>query len=143
MNRFSEFIRERQLLYNVSPATVSWYSHAFKWLPSESPTQADLKGTVLRMREAGLKETGCNAVIRAVNAYLHWGTGAVATVTQLVEGDFFKKPRTIGAIVEHCKHNLARSFKTNEVSGKLVQLVRTNQLTRTTNADKQYEYKKP
>ena len=76
MNRFSEFIRERQLLYNVSPATVSWYRHAFKWLPSESPTQVDLKDTVLRMREAGLKETGCNAVLRAVNAYLHWSSGS-------------------------------------------------------------------
>jgi integrase/recombinase XerD len=29
---------------------------------------------VMRMREAGLKETGCNAVIRAVNAYLHWSS---------------------------------------------------------------------
>ncbi len=76
MNRFTEFIRERQLLYNVSPATVSWYAHAFKWLSSETPTQAELKSTVLRMREAGLKETGCNAVIRAVNAYLHWCTGS-------------------------------------------------------------------
>src|ERR1039458_7056203 len=76
MNRFTEFIRERQLLYNVSPATVSWYSHAFKWLPSESPTQDELKDAVLRMREKGLKETGCNAVIRAVNAYLHWNSGS-------------------------------------------------------------------
>jgi hypothetical protein len=71
------------------------------------------------------------------------GTGAVSTVTQLVEGEFFKKPRTIGDIIEHCKHNLARSFKANEISGKLGQLVRSKQLTRTKNADKQYEYKKP
>ena len=28
------------------------------------------------MREKGLKETGCNAVIRAVNSYLHWNSGA-------------------------------------------------------------------
>lgn len=70
------------------------------------------------------------------------GTGAVATVTQLVGGDFFKKPRTIGDILEHCKHNLARSFKANEISGKLGQLVRSKQLTRTKNADNQYEYKK-
>jgi integrase/recombinase XerD len=28
------------------------------------------------MREAGLKETGCNAAIRAINAYLHWSTGS-------------------------------------------------------------------
>jgi integrase/recombinase XerD len=75
MNRFDEFVRERHYLHNVSPATVSWYTHAFKWLPSESPTQDDLKDAVLRMREKGLKETGCNAVIRAVNSYLHWNSG--------------------------------------------------------------------
>ena len=67
MSRFSDFIRERKYLANVSPATVSWYEHAFKWLPSESPTQPELKDVVLRMREAGLKETGCNAAIRAIN----------------------------------------------------------------------------
>src|SRR5664279_2841718 len=76
MNRFTQFIHERRYLHNVSPATVSWYTHAFKWLPSESPTQDDLKDAVLRMREKGLKETGCNAVIRAVNSYLHWNSGA-------------------------------------------------------------------
>ncbi len=76
MSRFTDFTRERKYLCNVSPATVSWYTHAFKWLPSESPTQGELKGTVLRMREAGLKETGCNAAIRAINAYLHWSTGS-------------------------------------------------------------------
>jgi integrase/recombinase XerD len=76
MNRFDEFIRERRYLQNVSSATVSWYSHALKWLPCESPTQEQLKDTVLRMREKGLKETGCNAAIRAINAYLHWSSGA-------------------------------------------------------------------
>jgi len=67
MNRFTEFIRERRYFHNVTPATISWYTHAFKWLPSESPTQDDLKDAVLQMREKGLKETGCNAVIRAVD----------------------------------------------------------------------------
>ncbi|MGD0629013.1 MAG: site-specific integrase [Terracidiphilus sp.] len=76
MSQFTEFVRERRYLHNVSPATVSWYTHALKWLPSESPTQAELKDTVLRMREAGLKETGCNAAIRAINAYLHWASGS-------------------------------------------------------------------
>jgi len=73
---FSDFIRERRYLHNVSPATISWYTHAFKWLPSESPAQSDLKDAVMRMREKGLKETGCNAAIRAINAYLHWATGS-------------------------------------------------------------------
>lgn len=76
MGRFDDFIRERKYLHNVSPHTVSWYKHAFKWLPSESPTQDDLKDAVLRMRQRGLKETGCNAAIRAINAYLHWSGGS-------------------------------------------------------------------
>jgi len=71
------------------------------------------------------------------------GNGPNATVTQLLAGEFFNKPRSIGDIVEHCKHNLARSFKANEISGKLAQLVRTRQLTRAKNTDNQYEYKKP
>jgi integrase/recombinase XerD len=71
---FDDFIRERRYLNNVSPATISWYTHAFKWLPCESPTQEQLKDTVLRMREKGLKATGCNAAIRAINAYLHWSS---------------------------------------------------------------------
>ena len=71
------------------------------------------------------------------------GSGAVATVVQLLEGDFFDKPRTINNIITHCKDHLARTFKANEVSGKLGQLTRSKQLTRAKNADKQYEYKKP
>lgn len=69
---FSAFVRERQFLTNVSPATLEWYTHAFKWLPSESPSQTELKDAVLRMREKGLKATGCNSAIRAINSYLHW-----------------------------------------------------------------------
>jgi integrase/recombinase XerD len=72
--RFEQFIRERQYLTNVSPATLEWYKHSFKWLRSESPTNEDLKDAVLRMREKGLKATGCNSAIRAINAYLHWNT---------------------------------------------------------------------
>lgn len=74
MSRFAAFIQERRYLKNVSPSTLSWYTHAFKWLPSESPTQEQLKEMVMRMRERGLKETGCNAAIRAINAYLHWNS---------------------------------------------------------------------
>ncbi|MEG9435308.1 tyrosine-type recombinase/integrase [Edaphobacter sp. HDX4] len=74
MNRFELFIRERRYLLNVSEHTVSWYTCALKWLPSESPSQAELKDVVVKMREKGLKETGCNAAIRAINAYLHWNS---------------------------------------------------------------------
>jgi integrase/recombinase XerD len=76
MSRFAAFVQQRRYLENVSPSTVSWYTHAFKWLPSESPSQEELKDTVMRMRTKGLKETGCNAAIRAINAYLHWNSGS-------------------------------------------------------------------
>ena len=70
--RFDQFVRERKYLMNVSPATISWYKHAEKWLPNESPSEQELKAMVIRMREAGLKPTGANAAIRAINAYLRW-----------------------------------------------------------------------
>ena len=57
---FNDFIRERRYLNNVSASTISWYAHDLKFLPNESPSQAELKEVVLRMREKGLKATGCN-----------------------------------------------------------------------------------
>lgn len=72
---FTDFIKDRQYLINVSDHTLRWYRCALKWLPNENPTQAELKLTVIRMREAGLKATGCNAAIRAINCYLHWASG--------------------------------------------------------------------
>jgi integrase/recombinase XerD len=69
---FSQFIKERQYLCNVSPATVEWYEQSLRWLGVESPSDAQLKSFVLRMREKGLKPTACNNRIRAVNAYLKW-----------------------------------------------------------------------
>jgi integrase/recombinase XerD len=69
---FVQFIKEKQYLANVTPATVEWYKHSLKWLRSDSPSKADLQDAVMRMREKGLKATGCNSAIRAINAYLHW-----------------------------------------------------------------------
>jgi len=81
---FSQFVRERQFLSNVSPSTLEWYKHSFKWLHTESPSQDELKDAVLRMREKGLKATGCNSAIRAINAYLRW-TGSSLKISQLKE----------------------------------------------------------
>jgi integrase/recombinase XerD len=72
MTSFEQFIKERKYLLNVSPATVRWYTHALKWLPSENPSSDELKEMVVRMREQGLKATGANAAIRTINCYLRW-----------------------------------------------------------------------
>lgn len=82
--KVEQFIRERQYLHNVSPATVAWHTHNLKWLPSESPTEGELKQVVLRMREKGLRATGCNSVIRSMNAYLKW-TGSTLKILQMKE----------------------------------------------------------
>jgi hypothetical protein len=71
------------------------------------------------------------------------GSGAPATLTQLLTGNFFEKPRTINDLIDHCKNTLARTFKANEFSGKLARMVRSGELSRTKNAENQYEYKKP
>jgi integrase/recombinase XerD len=81
MPRFNQsnietFIRERQYLTNVSPRTIEWYRNSLRWLPNESPTQAELNDAVIRMREKGNRPTGVNSVIRCLNAYLHWSSGA-------------------------------------------------------------------
>jgi integrase/recombinase XerD len=76
LRRHEDFIRERQYVMNVSPATIRWYTSALKWLDTEAPTQQELIRLVVRMRERGLKATGCNAATRAINAYLHWASGS-------------------------------------------------------------------
>jgi integrase/recombinase XerD len=70
--RFEQFIRERQYLANVTPATIEWYRNSLRWLHSDSPSQAELTDAVLRMREKRLRPTGCNSVIQALNTYAHW-----------------------------------------------------------------------
>lgn len=67
------------------------------------------------------------------------GSGAKPTLEQFIADGFFNQKRTIGNIVEHCKLK-ARSFKANELSGPLGRLVRDNILSRTTNAENQFEY---
>lgn len=69
---FERFVRERQLLHNVSPATVEWHKQSLAWLKVEQPTQNDLNDFVCRLRDAKMSPASCNNRIRSVNAYLHW-----------------------------------------------------------------------
>ncbi len=41
-------------------------------LSTVSPTGAHLKSVVVRMREKGLKASGCKCRIRAINDFLKW-----------------------------------------------------------------------
>src|ERR1041385_5740595 len=97
MASFLQFIRERQYITNVTPATVAWYKHSLRWLPTDKPTQEDLKNLVLRMREKGLKPTGVNSVSRAVNAYLRW-SGSPLKIQKLKEPQEIFPTFTVGQV---------------------------------------------
>lgn len=71
------------------------------------------------------------------------GDGPYAMVNRLLETDFFKSPRTMKNIIEHCDLHFAKKIKSNEISSKLARLVRERTLVRSKNKDNQYEYKKP
>jgi hypothetical protein len=66
--------------------------------------------------------------------------GGKAMLDRLHGEAFFKKPKTIKQLVEHCEHNLAFKYKQSDFSGPLGRLTRDGKLKRTKNTDKQYEY---
>ena len=76
---FSRFVKERKFIANVSPRTLEWYECAFKWLPTETPTQSDLAEAVIKMRESGMKPSGVNSYCRVLNSYCHWLHGGAET----------------------------------------------------------------
>ena len=66
--------------------------------------------------------------------------GGKTLIAGLVDEGFFKKPKTINKIIEHCDVNRATKYKQNELSGPLGRSVRDGTLKRQKNADGQYEY---
>jgi hypothetical protein len=66
--------------------------------------------------------------------------GAYAMINGLLGSGFFKTPKTISSIVEHCKTARGHHYKANECSPSLLRLLRDGKLTRKKNKDGQYEY---
>jgi integrase/recombinase XerD len=95
--KFEQFIRERQYLHNVTAATVQWHTHNLKWLRTESPLQEELNDAVMRMREKGLKATGCNSAIRSINAYLKW-SGSLHRLRQMKEPSIILPTLTLSQV---------------------------------------------
>lgn len=66
--------------------------------------------------------------------------GAYTMISQLLSDGFFRSPRTISAIVAHCRTSKGHHYKANECSPSLLRLLRDSKLTRKKNKDGQYEY---
>jgi hypothetical protein len=66
--------------------------------------------------------------------------GAFAMISQLLTDSFFKTPKTIGSIVEHCRTSRGHHYKASECSPALLRLLRDKKLKRQKNKEGQYEY---
>ena len=66
--------------------------------------------------------------------------GAYASINELLGEGFFKTPKTIGSIVDHCASARGHHYKANECSPALLRLLRDKKLKRQKNKDGQYEY---
>lgn len=69
-------------------------------------------------------------------------SGAVAALSNLVEGDYFKEKRTIGDIVQQCQDAFGTRYKSNAFSGPLSRYARKGVLKREKNAEGNYVYYK-
>jgi hypothetical protein len=58
--------------------------------------------------------------------------GAATILDELIEEDFFKKPKVIKDIIDHADSAKARRFKANELSGPLNRFTRNKRLKRVT-----------
>ena len=70
--KLEQFIKERQYVNNVSPATVTWYEQSLCWLSTESPTTEDIRTLVMHLRERGLESVSVRSRLQAVKAYCRW-----------------------------------------------------------------------
>ena len=70
--KLEQFIKEREYVNNVSPATVTWYEQSLCWLSTESPTTEDIRTLIVRLRERGLEPVSVRSRLQAVRAYCRW-----------------------------------------------------------------------
>jgi hypothetical protein len=113
-------------------------------LSTRPPSEPRSKKGSRRSRQRRDKESGAEVEKKSKPARksqrASGSPGAYAMINELVGGGFFKTPRTIGSIVEHCRTARGHHYKANECSPALLRLLRDKKLKRQKNKDGQYEY---
>jgi hypothetical protein len=66
------------------------------------------------------------------------GPGAI--IKKLILSGFFKKPKTVQDIIDHCQSKLAYTYASSELSVGLTRALRNETLKRDKNAQNQFEY---
>jgi integrase/recombinase XerD len=67
-----DFIRDRQYLKGVSPATVAWYRDSFRAFQGALDSKVLIVQRIEELMRRGVKPVSINTYLRAVNAYLRW-----------------------------------------------------------------------
>lgn len=70
MPEFSDFVRERKFLKNVTFRTLGWYQQA--WTAWQKHSNGCPKQFVIGLRESGVSPVTVNSYSRALNAYFTW-----------------------------------------------------------------------
>jgi hypothetical protein len=113
-------------------------------LESTAPTPiADVAAKPTRARKRARKAAATNPSDQPAKPARSPAKGRPSgkvTLDSLVSEGFFKSPKTIGQMVEHCDTSLAMKYRQSDFSGPLMRLVREKRLTRKKNTDGQYEY---
>ena len=67
-----QFITERKVFKNVSPATVHWYKRAFKVFDGALESKATVGLRIAEVRQERLNAISVNSYLRVLNAYFKW-----------------------------------------------------------------------
>jgi integrase/recombinase XerD len=67
-----DFIRDRQYLKGVSPATVLWYRDSFRAFQGALDSKTSIVQRIEELMRRGVKPVSINTYLRAVNAYFRW-----------------------------------------------------------------------
>jgi len=91
---FSQFVREKVFLKNISPATVKAFKdceRAYKRTIGDNlPTKQNLKEFVIQLQESGIAVTTVNYYIRSLNSFLTW----------MLENEYITEPLRIKKLKE-------------------------------------------
>ena len=76
---FQDYLKEKKYVQNVSPATIRFYSQAFKFFRKytgiERPdqlTKQTLDAFLVTLREAGKTSENVNCIVKGFNPFLSW-----------------------------------------------------------------------
>ena len=95
------------------------------------------KGSKRRKRKAS---SGVEKITKQPRVGKGSRPGPGAILKRLIADDFFKKPKTIQDIINHCQSKLAYTYEPNDISTALTRALRSDILKREKNAQNQFEY---